>query len=623
MQYNDPSPGYIFLSNFSILSENPYSNYLMIIKNSGKPVFYRKMKANCFDFKVQPTGLITYYDLKGMKFYGMNSSFAVVDSFACGSGYMTDVHELLVLPNGNYFLLADDFQKVDMSKIVPGGNPNATVMGIIIQELDRSGNIIFQWRSWDHFKISDATHEDLTAAKIDYVHSNAIEIDNDNTILLSSRHLDEITKIDLETGNIIWRLGGKNNQFNFTADDIGFSHQHAVRRLPNGDITLFDDGNFHDPPFSRGVEYKLDEKNMDAALVWQYRNNPDIYGAAMGYVQRFSNGNTLIGWGTASPSVTEVTPDGKVALELALPDGEWSYRAFKFPLIFLDSPVGGEKWKSGMENNITWTSSGVDSVNIDFSPDAGSTWTNIVQGFSGDSGSYEWKLPDISSSNCLIRISNASKLSLPYSVKSDSNFSIDSSLSVELTSFSSDVNSDTVRLNWTTQIEKNNLGFEILRRIGAENWRSIGFVAGQGTSTSAVNYSYTDQLDTTSLESSIFYRLKQIDLSGSSQYLKEVKLHINLIPGKYFLFNNYPNPFNPTTVIKYSLPFNSQVELNVYNVIGEKVKELINTVQSAGDHKILFNGIQFPSGVYFYALTAKSLGGSQSAYLAKKMILIK
>ena len=359
-QSNNPTPGYIFLSNFSIENNNPYGNYLMVLDNSGNPVFYRKMSANCFDFKMQPTGLITYFNSATGKFYGMNSSFVVVDSFTCGNGYVNDVHELLVLPNGNYWLLADDIEKVDMSQIVPGGNPNAMVTGIIIQELDKKGNVIFQWRSWDHFKITDATHEDLTAASIDYVHSNAIDIDKDGNILLSSRHIDEITKINIQTGDIIWRLGGKNNQFTFLNDNEGFSHQHAVRRIANGDITLFDDGNFHNPSYSRGVEYKLDEQNMTATLVWQYRNNPDIYAFAMGYVQRFDNGNSLIGWGTANPTVTEVQFDGTVSLEMSLPPNQWSYRAFKFPMVFLDAPNGGEKWKANTQHIISWTSSGID-----------------------------------------------------------------------------------------------------------------------------------------------------------------------------------------------------------------------------------------------------------------------
>ncbi len=125
--------------------------------------------------------------------------------------------------------------------------------GEVIQELDAGHNVVFQWRTWDHYAITDATHEDLTAATIDYVHANAIEIDADRNLLLSCRHMDEITKIDHVSGDILWRMGGKHNQFTFVNDSIGFSHQHALRRIANGDFTLFDNGNFHTPPFSRAV----------------------------------------------------------------------------------------------------------------------------------------------------------------------------------------------------------------------------------------------------------------------------------------------------------------------------------------------------------------------------------
>jgi hypothetical protein len=151
--------------------------------------------------------------------------------------------------------------------------------------------------------------------------------------LISSRHQDEITKIDRQTGNIIWRLGGKNNQFQFTNDNIRFSHQHDIRRLTNGNITLFDDGNLHSSVApSRALEYKLDEINKTATLVWSLENNPAEYSGAMGNVQRLANGNTLIGWGAGSPATTEVTPSGDKLYELSLLPDIYSYRAFKFNL---------------------------------------------------------------------------------------------------------------------------------------------------------------------------------------------------------------------------------------------------------------------------------------------------
>jgi hypothetical protein len=213
--------------------------------------------------------------------------------------------------------------------LCPGEIQNATVIGLIVQEIDENKNVIFQWRSWDHFQITDATHENLLANRIDYVHGNAIDLDYDGNVLISSRHLDEITKINRQTGEIIWRLGGKNNEFSFTNDPIGFSHQHNIRYLPNGNYTLFDNGNYHDPHFSRAVEYKLDTANMTATLIWQYRNSPDYYGGAMGNVQRLPGGNTFIGWGATNPSFTEVRPDGEKTLEMTFANNVFSYRAFK------------------------------------------------------------------------------------------------------------------------------------------------------------------------------------------------------------------------------------------------------------------------------------------------------
>jgi hypothetical protein len=337
--FNNPSAGYIFMSSFSASdfapgSQNQDGHYIIILDNRGRPFYYRKMSNFCFDFKLQPSGLITYFDRKYNYFFAMNNQFEITNSYYCENGYSTDGHELRILPNGHYLIIGGDFEKVDMSKIVAGGDTSAIVMGIVIQEIDKNRNVVFQWRSFDHFKITDATDDiNLTAANIDYVHTNAIEVDTDGNILISSRHLDEITKINRQTGDIIWRLGGKNNQFQFINDSVGFSHQHDVRRLPNGDISLFDDGNLHWSQLpSRALEYKLDEKNLSAQLVWQFKNSPDEFSTAMGSVQRLDDGNTLIGWGTGSPAITEVTSQGMKVFELFLPDGMMNYRAFRFKL---------------------------------------------------------------------------------------------------------------------------------------------------------------------------------------------------------------------------------------------------------------------------------------------------
>lgn len=335
---DNSADGYFFLSPFNYPSAK--NNYLTIISNTGVPIFYRKMNSRCYDFKVQSTGSLTYFDEDAQNFYEMNSSYSIVDSFACGNGYNTDLHDLLILPNGHALLFSIDSERIRMDTIVTGGDSSAAVLGAVIQELDKNKNVVFQWRSWDHYKITDAMSDiNLTAKRIDYVHGNAIELDNDGNLLFSARHMDEITKINRETGDIIWRLGGKNNEFTFMNDKYQFSHQHDVRCWPDGNISLFDNGNLHSPRFTRAVVYQLNDSAKTATLVWEYRHNPDFFSPAMGSNRMLPNGDRIIGWGIKgknSPDISEVTEDGKVSFEAYLQDTIYSYRAFKF------------KWKTGL-----------------------------------------------------------------------------------------------------------------------------------------------------------------------------------------------------------------------------------------------------------------------------------
>ena len=351
---SSPSAGAIFLTTTDELP--PYGLYSMAFDNTGNAVGYTgtaPYSAN--DFKVQPNGMLSYARVTGIAGavgiaptveIVMDSTFAVVDSFQCGNGYTADFHEFTLLPNGHAIMMAYDPQVVDMSQLVPGGKPNAVVYGSIIQELDAAKQVVFQWRSWDYIPITDC-YDVLTGTTFDYIHVNSIDVDNDGNLIVSCRETAEILKVDHITGDIIWRWGGKHNQFTFIGDHSGnapnfFSYQHDVRRIANGDITMMDNGNQHVPPYSRAAEYALDESAMTATLVWEYRHTPDIFDPAAGNVQRLPGGNTLIGWGTSNflgvgnQALTEVRPDKSLALEMTLPKGLFSYRARKYP------------WKSGL-----------------------------------------------------------------------------------------------------------------------------------------------------------------------------------------------------------------------------------------------------------------------------------
>jgi hypothetical protein len=325
-QYGPTAPGNIFIANFSTFF-NP--TILMVLENNGTPKFTRKLRYRGYDFKKQNNYYI-YWDEAFNHYKAIDSTFNVVDSFYCGNGYITNFHECILEPDNSAWLFSFDPQIVNMSLIYPGGRIHATVTGLIIQKINTNKDVVFQWRSWDHLSILDATHEDFTATSIDYVHGNSIEKDYDGNIIVSSRHLDEISKINSQTGEFIWRLGGKHNEYSFINDTAKFSHQHSARRLSNNNILILDNGNFHTPQISRVVEYKMYDDTKQIEMVWEYKNTPSIYSAAMGNVQRLSNGNTFIGWGSNATSLSEVTASKSVLYTLSLPTGQSSYRAFRF-----------------------------------------------------------------------------------------------------------------------------------------------------------------------------------------------------------------------------------------------------------------------------------------------------
>ncbi|MHC1737535.1 MAG: T9SS type A sorting domain-containing protein [Ignavibacteriaceae bacterium] len=184
---------------------------------------------------------------------------------------------------------------------------------------------------------------------------------------------------------------------------------------------------------------------------------------------------------------------------------------------------------------------------------------------------------------------------------------------VELTSFKANVTGSSVQLTWQTATETNSAYFEIQRKSDNSSWLSIGRVNGAGTTTSAVNYSFTDEAVT---GSTVNYRLKQVDFDGSFAYSKEIEVELDL-PTVFELSQNYPNPFNPTTTIRYAIPQESKVTLEVYTVLGEMVATLVNDIQPAGKYSVMLDGSRLSSGTYVYRLVAGN------NVITKKMVLIK
>jgi len=329
---DNPDPGYIFLDNRTSGS----NSYNVIFDNTGSPIWYLQTDDERRDMKVQPNGVLTMLArIGGYRFVGLDTNYREIASYRAVNGYSTDEHELVVLEDGTYLLIGLRHETVDMTRYLPGANPNASVGQTIIQEFTPEGDLIFQWRAWDNFDVRDVHLDNPYGGSFRFPHMNAIDIDEDGHILLSSRHISEVTKINRDTGEIIWRLSGipKNNDFTYVNDPLnGPRNQHAIRYTGNGRYLMFDNGNLHSPSVSRAVEYELDLDAMTATVVWEFRETPDVYSHYMANTQPLPNGNTLINWAIGSlPKLTEVRPNGTKAFEMNWVDRYEAYRVWRCP----------------------------------------------------------------------------------------------------------------------------------------------------------------------------------------------------------------------------------------------------------------------------------------------------
>ena len=191
-------------------------------------------------------------------------------------------------------------------------------------------------------------------------------------------------------------------------------------------------------------------------------------------------------------------------------------------------------------------------------------------------------------------------------------------LPVELSSFSSSVNVNNVKLTWITASETNNQGFEIYRKSEQTGWMKIGFVSGSGTVNTPKTYSYNDNGLSAGKYS---YELKQIDFNGNFEFFVMSGITEIGVPKKFEASQNYPNPFNPVTKIDYQLPDAGKIKLVIYDMLGREVKNLVNEVKPAGFYSAEFDATSLASGIYIYRLSFES--SNNNFIITKRMSLIK
>ncbi len=190
---------------------------------------------------------------------------------------------------------------------------------------------------------------------------------------------------------------------------------------------------------------------------------------------------------------------------------------------------------------------------------------------------------------------------------------------VQLVFFTANLFGNNIIIEWKTASEKNNAGFNLERKINLyqDEWKDINYIAGSGTTSEPVDYSYVDNLTDVIKKGIVSYRLRQVDFDGTYTHSSIINVEVDLLPENYTLMQNYPNPFNPGTVISYQLPLSSNVTLEVYDILGNKIAVIVNEFKEAGNYEISFDAEGLSSGIYFYSLHAGDF--SQ----VKKMLLMR
>ena len=319
-----------------------------IMDSTGSLIYSEPFGLKGWAWKVNLNNKMTYFDRQSKGWFVMDSLENVVDTVYCQNEYIADIHDFIALPNGNYILFAYDEQPYATDTISPDGDQDDTVIGLVVQELDSDHNVIFEWQSWDHYYMSDYPNISYTGIGIDFLHCNAIDIDEDGHLLISNRNISEITKIHRTTGEIIWRFGGAQSDFTFL-NDYPFSKQHCIKSLGNNKYLLFDNGNQSDLytggiKRSRGVEYELNLNDYTATKTWDYVHPDSLFTPSIGSVQRLNNGNTLINFGNnqeinRGSVITEVTENNEVVFEIEMDNGLNIYCANKAEWDFYSEPV--------------------------------------------------------------------------------------------------------------------------------------------------------------------------------------------------------------------------------------------------------------------------------------------
>jgi len=341
----DNSNGDIFLAP----QGGQYGTGLEIVSITGQVLWFHRLPAGTFgtDFRAQTylgKPVLTWMQIsRDGSGEGVicNARYQQIATVRPASGYAPDFHEFLITPQNTALILADAPGTANLTSL--GLSAHQLVNDGIVQEIDiKTGKLLFQWDSAGHVPYSDSHAPKPQAAQPwDWFHVNAVHLDTDGNLLISSRFTWTIYKVNRRTGAVMWQLGGKHSAFALKAapgqrlDSAGeiFAFQHDPEALGGGKYTVFDnesDGHQAMYSASRAVTISLDLATGTATLVKSVNQPEGLTAAATGSAQTTPNGDLFVSWGGLS-YFSEFSPSGKLLFNAKLPDGAATYRAYRLP----------------------------------------------------------------------------------------------------------------------------------------------------------------------------------------------------------------------------------------------------------------------------------------------------
>jgi hypothetical protein len=307
----------------------------VIVANTGEPLWENPLPGRVTtNFRVQSyrgSPVLVWWEGEIELGHGVgeyviaDSGYRTIRRVQAARGLRGDLHEFVITPRNTALLTSYAIRNADLREV--GGPAHGTIQDAIFQEIDlASGRLLIEWHSLGSIPLS-ASYAPV-GSDWDFFHINSVDLDRDGNLLVSSRSTQTVYKID-HRGQILWRLGGKDNDFEL-GPGAAFAWQHDARRQPDGTLTIFDNGATPAvEQLSRGLILDLDEQAMRATLRRQF-THPKVLSGSQGSVQRLPNGNVFVGWGEV-PRVSEFDASGRLLFDALLGTGYESYRAFRLP----------------------------------------------------------------------------------------------------------------------------------------------------------------------------------------------------------------------------------------------------------------------------------------------------